>query len=131
MKENFEILTNKIKELDFAIEKDNENLYTISKFSPCGQDCNVTIDTENDVQKFINNLETYANNFDVSYEASLWLDELGHGKNGAPYDMKDVYEDMEWWKTELKELATELENILIEKLMHAACVCDIIKRKVV
>ena len=28
-------------------------------------------------------------------EAYLWLDETGHGKNGAPYRMKDVVKDME------------------------------------
>ena len=25
----------------------------------------------------------------------MWLDIDGHGKNGAPYDMRDVYDDME------------------------------------
>lgn len=33
-------------------------------------------------------------NYDPSYEASLWLDNTGHGKNGAPYKMGDVYKDM-------------------------------------
>ena len=38
---------------------------------------------------------SYYNDFDVSYEAYLWLDNTGHGTNGAPHDMKAVYEDME------------------------------------
>lgn len=28
-------------------------------------------------------------------EAYLWLDSNGHGKNGAPYRMRDVLDDME------------------------------------
>lgn len=88
--------------------------YLISKFSPCGQDCNASIDTENDVTRFVENIREYANDFDVSYETYLWLDDMGHGKNGAPYDMKDVYEDMQWWKDSLEELADALENALNE-----------------
>lgn len=44
----------------------------------------------------------------------LWLDDEGHGSNGAPYDMKDVYEDMEWWKDSLENLANTLESLLSE-----------------
>lgn len=33
-------------------------------------------------------------NYDPSYEASLWIGNDGHGKNGAPYEMGDVYKDM-------------------------------------
>ena len=43
----------------------------------------------------IGNIKEYYDNFDVDEEAYLWLDETGHGKNGAPYRMKDVVEDME------------------------------------
>ena len=68
-----------------------------SKCSPAGQDFNFSISTEDletteDVEEAI--YEEY-NNFDVSYETYLWLDNTGHGKNGAPYNMKDLYEDME------------------------------------
>ena len=37
----------------------------------------------------------YWDDFDVCYETYLWLGDTGHGKNGAPYDMKDLYEDMQ------------------------------------
>ena len=33
-------------------------------------------------------------NYDPNEEASLWLDDSGHGKNGAPHDMEDVLNDM-------------------------------------
>jgi len=43
-------------------------------------------------------------NFDPSEEASLWIDESGHGKNGAPHDMEDILDDM-------KEVEKALENL--------------------
>lgn len=36
-------------------------------------------------------------NFDESYAAYIWLDEFGHGKCGAPYDMEDVLADQKQW----------------------------------
>ena len=50
------------------------------------------------------NLRDYINDFDVSYEAYLWLDDTGHGRNGAPYEMIDVYEDMEECLHNMEEL---------------------------
>ena len=43
-------------------------------------------------------------NFDPSEEAALWIDESGHGKNGAPHDMEDILDDM-------KEVEKALENL--------------------
>lgn len=43
-------------------------------------------------------------NFDPSEEAALWIDESGHGKNGAPHDMEDVLNDM-------KDVEQALENL--------------------
>ena len=42
--------------------------------------------------------------FDPSEEAALWIDESGHGKNGAPHDMEDILDDM-------KEVEKALENL--------------------
>ena len=41
----------------------------------------------------------------------LDLDNTGHGLNGAPYDMKDVYEDME----ACKKMVYELWKLLSEE----------------
>ena len=49
-------------------------------------------------------------NYDCSYEAYLWLDNTGHGTNGAPYDMKDVYEDMEACEKMIFELWESLSG---------------------
>lgn len=50
----------------------------------------------------------------MSYETYIWLDDTGHGRNGAPYDMIDVYNDMLWWRNSLEELSDFLVEALNE-----------------
>ena len=50
---------------------------------------------DDDLNSLIGGIKEYYDNFDVDSEAYLWLDDTGHGKNGAPYRMKDVVKDME------------------------------------
>ena len=47
------------------------------------------------LESLISDMEEYYEGFDADSEAYLWLDSNGHGKNGAPYHMKDVLADME------------------------------------
>lgn len=112
MNRRLEYILEKAQSLDYKVEQEDGITYSLSTSSPFGQDCYVEIDSENDADMFINNLRNYADDFDVSYEAYLWLDETGHGKSGAPYDMRDVYEDMEWWKNAMTELADALVEAL-------------------
>lgn len=114
MNRRLEYILEKAQSLDYKVEQEDGITYSLSTFSPFGQDCYAEIDSENDADMFINNLRSYADDFDVSYEAYLWLDETGHGKSGAPYDMRDVYEDMEWWKNAMTELADALVEALEE-----------------
>lgn len=114
MNKRLEYILEKTQSLDYKIEQEDGIVYSLRTFSPFGQDCYAEIDSENDAEMFINNLRNYADDFDVSYEAYLWLDETGHGRNGAPYDMRDVYEDMEWWKNAMTELADTLAEALEE-----------------
>lgn len=114
MNRRLEYILEKAQSLDYKVEQEDGIVYSLSTSSPFGQDCYVEIDSENDADMFINNLRNYADDFDVSYEAYLWLDETGHGKSGAPYDMRDVYEDMEWWKNAMTELADALVEALEE-----------------
>ena len=83
-----------IENADFTI-RDEGNSLNFSRYSPAGQDFSFDVDAENDLELFRENIFRVYDGFDVSYEAWLWLDDTGHGKNGAPYDMKAVYEDME------------------------------------
>ena len=47
------------------------------------------------LESLVDDMEEYYEGFDADAEAYLWLDSNGHGKNGAPYRMKDVLADME------------------------------------
>ncbi len=44
-------------------------------------------------------------------EAYLWLDSDGHGINGAPYDMKDLYEDFEACESAIYDLCEYLRDL--------------------
>lgn len=90
-----EELVEKIRVLGWSIEQIDETIFELGKFSPAGQDFHITIDSEGTADLFLNNLYKTYSNFDVSYETYLWLDKEGHGQNGAPYDMRDLYNDME------------------------------------
>jgi hypothetical protein len=59
----------------------------------------------------INNIQEYIEGYDVSYETYIWLDDTGHGANGSPYDMKDVYEDMEACLENVRELFLAFEKV--------------------
>ena len=54
----------------------------------------------------------YWQDFDPSEEASKWLDESGHGKNGAPHDMEDVLNDMKQAESMVEKLWNGLQGRL-------------------
>lgn len=80
--------------------------YNFQFYSPAGQDFYFSISKINaiDLDTLGAEIYDYYNCFDVSEAAYMWLDSTGHGKNGAPYDMKDVYEDMEACESKIYEL---------------------------
>lgn len=98
MDKAFRLLTtdiqDKIEEHDFSIYFEGDGMYDFGKYSGEGQDFHFCIDIGNNYEEFANNILEYYEDFDPSEEASLWLDDTGHGKNGAPYRMIDVYNDM-------------------------------------
>lgn len=58
----------------------------------------------------IDSIHQAFDNFDVSYEAYIWLDNTGHGTNGAPYEMRGVLEDMEACEQMILDLYNELNS---------------------
>ena len=97
--------------LDFSvdfIDGDTKGV-SFSTYSPCGQDFYMEFDYDN-LQELPSKLYDYYQSYDPSYEASLWLDEWGHGKNGAPYDLGDLYDDMKWCEAQIKELSEALQR---------------------
>ena len=79
-----------------------------SKFSPAGQDFNFSVEPSNTFDELLEHIKDYYDIYDVDYETYIWLDSDGHGKNGAPYHIKDVVEDME----ACKKMVLELYNLL-------------------
>ena len=84
----------KLEEHDFSVTCDEDGEITFGKYSPAGQDFGFSVNADT-LDELLEKIGEYHYYYDPSEEAYLWLDNTGHGKNGAPYDMKDVYEDME------------------------------------
>ena len=83
----------------YVDEEETNICFQFSKYSPAGQDFYFEVSVPNEDNEYIvfdyfkNAIYKYWEGFDVCYETYIWLDETGHGRNGAPYDMKDLYED--------------------------------------
>ena len=87
-------LIKKLEANDYSVKDYGNGSFYFGKYSPAGQDFGIDVEGD-DLEELVDNIYKYYDDFDVSHETSLWLDETGHGRNGAPYDMKDLYEDME------------------------------------
>ena len=97
-----------------------EDEYMFSKYSPAGQDFSFTISDEGmGAIGLIDSLTQYIDNFDVSYETYLWLDDSGHGRNGAPCDMRELYEDMHACEDMMKELLDAWTKRTHKHTIHA------------
>ena len=111
MKKSIEKLLDRIRENGWSVTVSGDYI-NIGKYSLAGQDFSFDIDVtdfeeEDDITAadlFVEAIHAEYDGYDVSYEAYLWLDDEGHGKNGAPYDMRDVYDDMEAVKDMLWDL---------------------------
>ncbi len=109
MNKDIKNMINTAEKLEWSVQIEGKD-FTFSKFSPAGQDFNIEI-TANNLEEIIKQISKRCDNFDCSEETYLWLDKTGHGANGAPYDMKDIYEDMEACLEMMKELYGELVQI--------------------
>lgn len=107
MVKEIEELVKKIEDLEWSVEEEGDNEYRISQYSPAGQDFGIHIEGET-VKELIESIYKAYEAYDVSEEAYLWLDNTGHGTNGAPYLMKDVLEDMESCEEMIIDLYREL-----------------------
>lgn len=104
-------LIKRIEELGWTINQEDGTVYELGKYSPAGHDFWISVDSEGSAEWFIENLFEVYCDFDVSYETYLWLDSNGHGKKGAPYDMRDLYDDMEASQNNILALYNELNLI--------------------
>ena len=105
-------LTNLIEDHDWSIDYEDDGIIYFSKYSPAGQDFGFYIEKVGSIEELADKIYDQYNEYDVSEAAYLWLDESGHGKNGAPYDMKEVYEDMEACEQNILELYKLIEEVI-------------------
>lgn len=108
MKKDIEDLIAKAENNGWTVDVDG-NEYTFYQYSPAGQDFSFSVTGETK-EELLNEITKYRDDFDCSEEAYLWLDSSGHGTNGAPYDMKDVYEDMAACAEMVLDLIFELQE---------------------
>ena len=87
-------------------EDEEEYYFEFGKCSECGRDFTFSIffDTLDDISDIADKIYEYYENFDVSYETYMWLDDFGHGINGAPDDMIDAYNDTKQCEGFIEEL---------------------------
>lgn len=92
-------------------EKGQSNvLFEFQCFTKYGQDFLFNADMQGeDVGTLIAGVKEYYEGFDPDYEAYLWIGNDGHGKNGAPYHIKDIVADMEDAEEQIYELLQALE----------------------
>ena len=105
--ESKKVLEEIANRLDWNVNYKKEYI-TLGKYSPAGQDFSIRIDKKNTLEELAEEVWKRYKGYDVSAETYLWLGSDGHGKNGAPYDLGDIYEDRKCCKENLKELHDEL-----------------------
>lgn len=100
--------------LNTHLSSTNLHTFEFSKFSPAGQDFSFETTMEDEkAESFIKSLRDYYEGFDVDYETYLWIGSDGHGKNGAPYCIKDILIDMESVEDMIQKLFQALEEALL------------------
>ena len=92
------------EKLGWSVSKDKETL-ELQQYTSYGQDFIFSVNRNDD---YVMQVYNYYESFDPDEEALLWVDDSGHGKNGAPYRLADIITDMEEVETMLQELYAEL-----------------------
>lgn len=86
--------------LGWSVTKDRYDI-ELQFYTDYGQDFSFSVNRNED---YVKQVYGYYDSFDPDEEALLWVDDSGHGKNGAPYRLKDIITDMEEVEKELEKL---------------------------
>ena len=87
--------------------------FEFSQYTPAGQDFYFCAEMkDNAPDTLLKEIEQYYEDYDPDYEAYLWIGTDGHGKNGAPYHIKDIVSDMEAVDEMINTLYETLKNVL-------------------
>lgn len=118
--EQIQRVTDIAQEKGWSVSLENEGKSSIElefqRYTNFGQDFIFNAEIQNkDIETLIDSIKEYYEGFDPDYEAYLWIGEDGHGRNGAPYHIKDIVADMEEAEAQTYELLKALE---MEFLKH-------------
>ena len=93
-------------------EDKEEYYFEFGKYSDCGRDFtfDIVFNTLTDISDIADKIYEYYDDFDVSYETYIWLDNFGHGTNGAPDDMLDAYNDTKQCEGFIEELYSAIHE---------------------
>lgn len=93
--------------------KPNVVEFEFQNYTPAGQDLNFSVEMkDDDPDSLLSEIQEYYEGYDPDYEAYLWIGTDGHGKNGAPYHIKDIVSDMEAAEEMINKLYEALKTIL-------------------
>lgn len=98
-------------------DKNKSNIqFDFQRYTNYGQDFNFSAEMKcEDIDTLIADMEQYFEGFDPDYEAYLWIGNDGHGKNGAPYHIKDIV----WRRRKRKNKYTTCWKHLRQNLSNA------------
>src|SRR5574344_1792789 len=120
-----QLLLDKAEELDWSYDRGNEpegnyggwkreerDYIELSQYSPEGEDFSALIDFDGDNQvvTFMENLKSYAEDFDIDEHVEMWIP--ARGKGGCPESITDLVADAEAIKEMLTTLYDELEKLM-------------------
>lgn len=95
--------------------RDGSICFDFNTDTPYGQDFWMTCYLINrDPQTLVKNVYDYWQDFDPDYEAYLWIGDDGHGKNGAPYHISSIVDDMKAAEKRMEELFDALNKLDFE-----------------
>lgn len=85
--------------------------FTFAQYSDAGQDFSFMAEMKDgDVDTLIQNISDYYEGYDPDEEAILWIGPDGHGRNGAPYRLTDIINDMEQCERMVRDLLSAIEE---------------------
>lgn len=94
-------------------EQNGETVWEIRQFTPAGEDWSFVIFFDGTVKDAINEIVSYANDFDANEEQSTYIDM--RGQRGIPDDVQTLLDDGKWKKETLMELANELQQLDLDE----------------
>lgn len=114
-------LLEKAKELGWwweaGIEKsqNNRTYVEIGQHSPAGEDFSMTIDfdAEDQCGSFLNNFESYYEDFDVDEHIEMWIEAKGSGVSGVP-SIRRLVKDAEDIDAMILKLLQTLRDMEVE-----------------